>query len=46
MKRERFYFVVFREKDAAFGLNVFLYPHLSLWIRLPFVEIRFGVELT
>lgn len=45
MKRKRYYFLVFKEKDLCFGLQVGLYPQLSLWIRLPFIEIRMGVSL-
>lgn len=45
MKRKRFYFVTFKENDVCFGLQFGLYPNLSLWIRLPFIEIRMGVSL-
>jgi hypothetical protein len=45
MKSKRFYFITLKENDIVFGLNVGLYPNLSLWIRLPFVEIRMGVSL-
>jgi hypothetical protein len=45
MKNKRFYFVIFKENDIVFGLNIGLYPNLSLWLRLPFVEIRMGVVL-
>jgi len=45
MKSKKFYFVTFKENNACFGLQVGLYPHLSLWIRLPFIEIRMGFSL-
>ena len=45
MKTKRFYLVIFKEKDIAFGANVGIYPNLSLWLRLPFVEIRMGMSL-
>jgi hypothetical protein len=45
MKDKRFYFITFKENDIVFGLQAGLYPNLSLWIRLPFIEIRMGVSL-
>ena len=45
MKTKRFYLVTFKEKDIVFGANVGIYPNLSLWLRLPFIEIRMGMSL-
>jgi hypothetical protein len=45
MKSERFFFIIFKENDIVFGVNIGIYPNLSLWIRLPFIEIRMGVSL-
>jgi len=45
MKSKRFYFITFKENDIVFGANIGIYPNLSLWIRLPFIEIRMGVSL-
>ena len=45
MKSKRFYFVTFKENDIVFGLQFGIYPNLSFWIRLPFIEIRMGMSL-
>lgn len=45
MGTKRFYLSIFREYDLVFGLQIGVYPHLSVWIRLPFIEIRTGFNL-
>jgi len=45
MKSKRFYLVTFKENDIVFGLQFGIYPNLSLWVRLPFIEIRMGMSL-
>ena len=45
MRKERFYFVTFKESDVCFGLQIGIYPNLSLWVRLPFIEIRMGFSI-
>lgn len=45
MERKRFYFITFKENDIVFGLSIGIYPSISLWVRLPFIEIRTGISL-
>jgi len=45
MENKRYYFIVFKENDICFGVQVSLYPNLSLFIRVPFFEIRIGIKL-
>jgi hypothetical protein len=45
MSNNRFYFVNFNREYFDLGVEVGIYPHLHLWIILPFIEFRMGVNL-
>ena len=43
MKNKIFYFVTFKETSIDFGVTIGIYPALSIWLVIPFKEIRVGI---